>query len=143
QRMGYQARKNGYILVATDWANGSDGPYGYTSEEHLRVLDTIRDVRQHYNVDADRVFLSGWGEGANACWDIALSHPDMFAGAVPISSQPKLSYCQPYLPNAMNLPFYVVTGDLAGDAPKTIMRLTQDGIAAGYPMLTVFYGGRG
>jgi hypothetical protein len=43
----------------------------------------------------------------------------------------------------MNLPFYVVTGDLAGDAPKSIMRLTQDWVRNAFPVLTVFYRGRG
>ena len=136
-------KRHGYLLVSVDWDDGAGGAYEYTTDEHLRVLDAIRDVKQHYHVDADRIFLHGFGEGANAAFDIGLSHPDQFAGVLPMSSQPKLSATLPLWTNAMNLPFYVVTGDLAGDAPKNILRITQEWITKGFPTLSVFYRGRG
>jgi hypothetical protein len=143
KRYGYHALRNGYILAGVDWSDGLDAPYGYSSDEHLRVLNVLRELSQQYNVDTDRVFISGFGEGANAAWDIGLSHPDVFAGVVPVSSQPKLSYTLPYWPNAQNLPFYIVTGDVAGDAPKTVMRVFQEWLAKGYPAMHVIYRGRG
>ena len=72
KRYGFHALKNGYILVAPDYAEPK-GTYVYSADEHQRVLDVIRDVQQHYFVDSDRVFLGGWGEGGNAAWDIGLS----------------------------------------------------------------------
>jgi hypothetical protein len=142
KRFGYQALKNGYILVAPDYAD-VEGTYTYSADEHQRVLDVIRDAEQRYHVDSDRVFLSGWGEGGNAAWDIGLSHPDLFAGVLPMSSQPRLSYTIPYWSNARNLPFYVVTGDLAGDSFKQIQRVVTEWLQRGFPAMHSVYLGRG
>ncbi|MFL5339543.1 MAG: hypothetical protein ACJ8F7_05180 [Gemmataceae bacterium] len=142
-RYSFMAKRYGYLLVSVDWTDGLEGTYGYTTEEQLRVLDAIRDVKQHYHVDSDRVFLHGWGEGGNAAFDIGLSNPDLFAGVIPMSSQPKLTATVPLWPNALNLPFYIITGDLAGDAPKGILRVNQEWTQRGFPSLCVFYRGRG
>jgi hypothetical protein len=143
ERYRYEAANQGFILVAADWSGGTFGPYVYSGAEHDRVIEVLHDLGQRFPVDSDRVFLSGLGQGANAAWDIGLSHPDLFAGVSAISSQPKLSHTMPMYRNAQNLPFYIVTGDLAGDAPKENQRIISEMISRGYPTLHCIYRGRG
>jgi len=42
----------------------------------------IRDARKRYAIDCDRTFVAGQLGGGNMAWDLALSQPDLFAGAV-------------------------------------------------------------
>ncbi len=48
------------------------------------VLDVIEDVKRHYNIDADRVYLAGASMGGTGCWTVAAHHPDIFAAIAPI-----------------------------------------------------------
>jgi pimeloyl-ACP methyl ester carboxylesterase len=136
------AAKNGYLLVAPTWSQGG-APYTYTAKEHATVLDTLVDVRQRFAVDSDRVFLAGHGQGGDMAYDVGLSHPDLFAGVIPMCSQPgPMPYR--YRRNAQYLPVYAVTGDSAGDPRKDLNRdFFQDWIPSGYPMTFVVYKGRG
>jgi dienelactone hydrolase len=153
KRWGDEAAKRGYILACPDWDQGT-GVYTYTSAEHALVLDTLRDLRQHFNVDSDRVFLTGYGEGGNMAWDVGLSHPDLFAGVVPIAGQP-MYHAAAYWTNAMDLPVYIVWGDhMGGRGSKDDQKKTNGNLAiyntfkdhwmpSGYPALGVQYRGRG
>jgi predicted peptidase len=38
---------------------------------------------QQYDIDADRVYLTGMSRGGRGTWDIARKRPDLFAAAVP------------------------------------------------------------
>lgn len=145
ERWAVLAWENGYILAVPEW----NGPvYDFSSEEQLPVLETLRDLRRRFNVDADRVFLAGLGSGADMCYDIAVSHPDLFAGVLPMSGAPApvVRHC---CRNAQFLPFYVVSGDrTGGDKSRDVYadnyRVFRDHwILHKYPMLFVTYKGRG
>ncbi len=88
QRHG-QATRHGYIVVAPRWTRQGQRVYEYTPREHQRVLVSLRDAMRRASIDADRVFLVGHGEGATAAWDIAVSHPDIWAGMISISAEPR------------------------------------------------------
>jgi len=153
ERLSDHAGKYGYILAAPDWDRGTGGVYSYSAEEHAGVLDTLRDLRKHFNVDTDRVFLIGYGEGGNMAWDVGLAHPDLFAGVAPISGQPRY-HARAYWPNALELPFYCVWGEyMGGPAPVPDKKSNGDlinyemfkdhWIPSGFPVLGVQYKGRG
>src|SRR5262249_16884471 len=88
-RFSELAAARGYILAAPEWANNADASYGYTGQEHLAVLDVVAELRRHFQVDSDRIFLAGHGNGGGGdmAFDVALSHPDLFAGVVPMGAQ--------------------------------------------------------
>jgi predicted esterase len=136
------AAKNGYLLVAPTWSQAG-APYTYTAQEHLAVLDVLVDVRKRFAVDSDRVFLAGHGQGGDMAYDVGLSHPDLFAGVIPMASQPgPMPYR--YRRNAQYLPVYAVAGDSAGDPRKDLNRdFFKDWIPSGYAMTYVVYKGRG
>jgi hypothetical protein len=136
------AARHGYLLAAVEWSR-NNALYGYSPDEHARVLDVLRDMRRHFNIDSDRVFLSGYGDGGNMAWDVGLSHPDLFAGVLPISAFPKLNFVLPYWRNAMYLPFYVVSGDFTAEASKNTGRIFREFTARGFPAMNVVYHGRG
>jgi predicted esterase len=140
-RLGSQAAQNGYILVAPEWAYWDD-TYNYTAEEHDAVLQVLRDLRRRFQVDSDRVFLLGCGEGGNMAYDVGLSHPDLFAGVLPMAGCP-LRQASRYWPNCLHVPFYVVDGDLSGNLPKHNQNQFKKWVPMGYPALYVQYKGRG
>lgn len=141
RRWASLAARHGYLLVAPVWYSGDPRGYRYTAAEHGSVLQVVRDLRQRFQVDSDRVFLAGWGEGANMAYDVGLSHPDQFAGVIPIGGRPA-KYARSYWRNAQYLPFYVVDGDVNGEGPGDNRRQFQHWVPKGYPALYVEYKGR-
>jgi predicted esterase len=136
------AAQHGYLLVAPEWDKGLSGTYGYTTEEHAAVVDVLRDLRRRFRIDSDRVFLAGSGEGGNMAYDVGLSHPDLFAGVVPMAARP-YRFAKDYWRNGQYLPFYVVDGDRDSDNAKEIRSQFRNWVPRGYPSLFVEYKGRG
>jgi pimeloyl-ACP methyl ester carboxylesterase len=137
------AARHGYILVAPRWEDGlGEEGYTFSAEAHAAVVDVLRDLRRRFQVDSDRVFLFGFGEGGNMAFDVGLSHPDLFAGVVPMAARPRL-FARKYWCNAQYLPFYVVGGDREGQNPEDIRRQFEHWVPHGYPVLYVAYRGRG
>jgi dienelactone hydrolase len=136
------AAQHGYLLVAPEWDNAGRSAYRYTQEEHRAVVEVLRDLRQHFQVDSDRVFLSGLGEGGNMAFDVGLAHPDLFAGVIPVGGRPQY-FAKAYWANAQYLPFYVLDGDLDGPGAKDNRQQFQQWVSHGYPALFVQYKGRG
>ena len=82
-----QAGRYGYIVIAPAWTVEHQKEYEYSAREHAVVLGCLRDACRRFAVDTDRVFLSGHMEGGDAAWDIGVSHPDLWAGVIPISAE--------------------------------------------------------
>jgi pimeloyl-ACP methyl ester carboxylesterase len=107
---GGQATRQGYIVIAPRWGKDHQMEYEYSTREHAAVLFPLRDAMQKFSIDSDQVFLSGHSMGGDAAWDIACSHPDMWAGAIPIGAN-----CDKYIPlyvkNARYVPWFFVVGE--------------------------------
>jgi pimeloyl-ACP methyl ester carboxylesterase len=144
ERWSDLAALNGYILVAPRWEAGglNGGGYGYSEREHGTVLASLHDLRRRFNIDSDRVFLFGLGQGANMAMDVGLSHPDLFAGVIPMGCNPEY-FVQAYWRNGQFLPFYIVSGMKSGDNEKHIRILMEKWVQKWFPMLWVQYKGRG
>jgi len=111
-RNGHAAR-NGYIVISPAWAIAHQTKYGFSAREHAAVLNPLRDACRRFAIDTDRVFISGHSMGGNAAWDLALAHPDLWAGAIPIVAVSE-KYCGRYWENGELVPMYVVSGELDG-----------------------------
>ncbi len=147
-RLG-QASRHGYVVMAPAWLRERQTRYEYSAREHAAVLSCLRDACRRFSLDTDRVFLSGHGIGGDAAWDIGLSHPDLWAGVIPIVAvadygpkDPK--YISLYWENARYVPLYFVAGELDGD------KMTRNGrdfdrymTRPNYDVLVVEYIGRG
>jgi len=145
KRWAKGAADNGYILAVPE---GGGGPWRYTEAEHDVVLDTLRDLRRRYHADSDRVYLFGLGEGGKAAFDVGLSHPDLFAGVMPMCAGP-MFFPRKYWRNAQYLPFYVTMGTRVPDFAPSNMNQTalreqfESWVQRGYNALWVEYKGRG
>ena len=103
-------------MIAPAWTVDGQRKYHYSAKEHAAVLFSLRDAMQRFSIDTDRVFLSGHSLGGDAAWDMALAHPDLWAGAIPIGgtavyggkNAPK--YVSLYWKNARHVPLYFVGG---------------------------------
>ena len=143
QRWGELAAENGFLLAAVEWEQEeSGGRYTFSEREHAAVLETLRDLRRRFAVDSDRVFLTGVAQGAAMAFDVGLSHPDLFAGLIPISGGPSF-FSAAYWRNAQYLPVYAVTGDHSGDSNTQTRKQFDSWVLRGYPVLWVQYKGRG
>lgn len=47
----------------------------------LATVEALREVRRHYNVDPNRIYLRGGSIGGGAAWRMAARYPDLWAGA--------------------------------------------------------------
>jgi pimeloyl-ACP methyl ester carboxylesterase len=109
EQPGY-AQRFGYIVIAPEYASAEEGEYAYGPAAHQAVVESIQDARKRFRIDSNRVFLVGHGMGGTACFDMGLSHPDLFAGVVPINGFCE-KICRPYYENAPSLAWYVVNGE--------------------------------
>ncbi|MCA9218001.1 MAG: hypothetical protein KDB27_33250 [Planctomycetales bacterium] len=150
RRLGQATFRRGYIVITPHWAKPNQRYYRYLESEHLAVLATFRDALRRFSIDVDRVYLSGYSMGGDAAWDIGLSHPDFWAGIIPISatadqgadSSPK--YVSLYWPQAMLVPTYFVIGELDPDRIRLNKRDFDRYLKnPGFDMLLVEYRGRG
>ena len=141
RRVG-QATRHGCIVVAPRWTEEGQSTYGYSAREHAAVLGSLREAQRRFAIDTDRVFLSGHSLGGDAAWDIALAHPDLWAGLVAITPAAG-RYVNHYWHNARTLPIYVVGGELDnGTFARNGMDLDRY-LAKGFDTTYVEYRGRG
>lgn len=137
-----QGARQGYIVIAPEWAAPHQPDYNYSAREHAAVLNSLRAVCQRFAVDTDRVFLSGHSIGGDAAWDIALGHPDLWAGVIPIVAQSD-RYVAFYKNNARYVPFYLVGGELDGNKLTKNATDLDRYFKAGFNVTVVDYQGRG
>jgi len=140
-RWAESAAEHGYILVAPEWQGGAQSGYEYSEREHAVVLNTLRDLRRRFNVEEDRVFLFGLGDGGAMAFDVGLGHPDLFAGVLPMGAGPQFHAALGWR-NGQYLPFYVMHGT-RGPNGKEIRHQFESWVLRNFPMVWVDYKGRG
>ncbi|MSU78146.1 MAG: alpha/beta hydrolase [Gemmataceae bacterium] len=145
KRFSDEASTQGMILVAPLWAGNAGLPirYNFRDKEQAVALDALRDVRRRFQVDSNRVFLFGWEAGGTMAYDVALGHPDLFAGVAIMNGVYANFARQFYWPNAQYLPFYIVDGDRYAKNPDRIRDLFKKWTRDPYQALYVEYHGRG
>ncbi|HVJ69612.1 MAG TPA: hypothetical protein VM510_16665 [Caulifigura sp.] len=104
------AMNRGYIVIAPEFAAADADEFDYDVAAHRRVVAALIDARQKFAIDSDRVFIAGHQLGGEAAFDIALSHPDLFAGAAPFVARMD-RYSRFLFSNGALFPWYIVTGE--------------------------------
>ena len=116
--------------------------YQFSAREQSAVLDSLWDACRRFSIDTDRVFLSGFSTGADAAWDIAQAHPDLWAGVIPIAARSD-RYIPYYRENAALLPMYFVIGELDSDRMARDAKDWDWMMTRRYNVTVVQYRGRG
>lgn len=141
-RLG-QATRHGYIVIAPKWTKEHQQHYEHSSREHAAVLFSLRDALQKFAIDSDRVFLSGHSLGGDAAWDIALAHPDLWAGVMPVAANCE-KFVTLYTDNARYVPLLFVVGEKDGKrSPDNLTQWDKYMQRAGYDVMVAEYLGRG
>lgn len=136
--------RNGYILATIDWTNqfDTDG-YDISGSKHPLVTSVLRDLLRRFQIDPDKVFLFGLGEGATFAFDMGASHPDLFAGVSTFGGMPKAEQFMHYWRNTQKLPYFVVTGEHGGGSVEQLRKVFEYWMPRGFPALMTMYKGRG
>ena len=87
------AAEAGFLLLAPTDAVGSGG-YTFEPRERLAALAALRWFRRRWNVDEDRVHLSGISRGAHLGWDLATRYPDRWASFSPMIGGPSITLAE-------------------------------------------------
>jgi len=72
-----QGKKLPFIVVSPQAPQGE----GWSPAD---LYNLLKDCKQKYRVDADRVYLTGLSMGGFGTWSLAMEHPEEFAAIVPI-----------------------------------------------------------
>lgn len=88
----------------------------------------LRTAKQRYNIDDDRVWMTGFSDGGSGSFGFAMLHPSEFAAFVPLNGHMGVSNLAGDLPtyagNLANTPLHVINTDLDGLYPAARMRRT-------------------
>ncbi len=91
-----------FIIVGA-FGRGDVGYYGIGEQD---VLDVMEIVKKNFNIDDNRVYLTGWSMGGLGTWRLGQLYSDKFAAIA--------SFCgwtwDTYLDNLINLPVLIVHG---------------------------------
>ncbi|HEV8484166.1 MAG TPA: prolyl oligopeptidase family serine peptidase, partial [Blastocatellia bacterium] len=77
-----EAEKRGYIVACP---KGRQPASMYRGPAEQDVMDVLAEVRRVYNIDPDRVYLTGHSMGGFGTWAIAMHHPEVFAALAPVA----------------------------------------------------------
>jgi dienelactone hydrolase len=72
-----EGKKMPFIVLSPQAPQGQ----GWSSAD---LYNLLKDCKQKYRVDADRVYLTGLSMGGFGTWSLAMEHPEEFAAIVPI-----------------------------------------------------------
>jgi hypothetical protein len=80
QSGSYAPKRWGHIVAPTNRR-----PYGFNWEEwgRLDALEVMDVVKERYNIDEDRIYLTGHSMGGHGTWHIGSLFPDRFAAIGP------------------------------------------------------------
>jgi pimeloyl-ACP methyl ester carboxylesterase len=122
-------------IVMTPQARGPG--LWYQRHAELDVFEAMRDIRARYNVDMDRVTVSGYSMGGYGVHLLAGKHPDVFARGFSIVGTPSEDPLEGPTNSVLQTPAEIMTGlfggeeggdiiTVFGDKPENALRLTDN-----------------
>jgi len=116
-----------YFFVGCD----GRGQNGYAGLGELDVLEVIRDVRRHYRIDPDRIYVTGTSMGGGGTWRMCMRYPDLFAAGAPY-----FGWVGTWVENLANVPvwnFHDATDPVVPvDGSRSAVRRLRE---MGYPVI--------
>ncbi len=111
------------MLVVAPTEAGENAGYGFTERERDDALAVLRWARRRYDVDENRIHLTGVSRGGHLAWDLALRHPTGWASLAVMIGGPRLAVAGGqnnlrYAENVAHLPIRDLQGK--GDDPRLL-----------------------
>ncbi|MGD8781231.1 MAG: prolyl oligopeptidase family serine peptidase [Ignavibacteria bacterium] len=80
QAQSYSHKNWGYLVAATNRR-----PYGYNWENwgRLDALEVLEISKEKFDIDKERVYLTGHSMGGHGTWHVGFNNPDKFAAIAP------------------------------------------------------------
>jgi len=82
------AEATGAIVVAPTEAGENVG-YAFTATERARAMAALRWARRRFNIDENRIHLTGVSRGGHMTWDLGGRRPDRWASLSPMIGGPR------------------------------------------------------
>lgn len=135
----------GYILL---FPLGQAGATWWDSVGVSNVLAQLRTTKRIFNIDDNRVYMTGFSDGGSGSFFFAMCHPTDFAAFLPLNGHPGVGSIdggnQTYFVNLFNRPLSVVNTDIDPLYPdKKIRPMMNLAIEAGANLLYRIYTGIG
>ena len=100
-------------VVVTPYARGTVGYQGIPEQD---VYDVLADARKRFNIDENRIYLTGLSMGGGGTLWIGLTRPDIWAAIAPVCPAPPPGTFQ-LAANALNFPVHFFHGDADPTVP--------------------------
>lgn len=106
------ADEEGYIML---FPLGQTGATWWDSVGVENVLSQVRLTKKRFNIDDNRVFMTGFSDGASGSFSFAMCHPTDFAAFLPLSGHPGVGSIDggihTFFVNLFNRPLSVINTD--------------------------------
>ena len=89
--------------------NGEGGLW-YTPENQNMVGDLMYLARKYWPIDFDKIAVTGYSNGGNACWFFSQFQPDIISAGIPMASSYDV-YEQDSTVRTWDVPLYVIHGE--------------------------------
>ncbi len=112
------AKKNSYIFLIP---HGDGQAIWWSKLGTDNIIEQLDYVKRNYNVDENKVFLTGFSDGSSGCYWVSLHRPTYFAGLIPLSGAIGVSKHGPYQcypRNMLNRPLHATNGGQDGLYPS-------------------------
>lgn len=81
------AARIGAVLIAPQALQpaGHGFSWGVVEQGEFLVLRAMEKARAEFNIDPKRIVVTGFSQGGGMCYTLALRHPQLFAGVIPVA----------------------------------------------------------
>jgi len=81
------AAKVGAILIAPQAVQkaGNGFSWGVVEQGEYLILRAVERAKAEHNIDPNRIILTGFSQGGGMCFTVALRHPELLAGVIPVA----------------------------------------------------------
>ncbi len=68
------------------------------------VMGLMREIRKEYNIDPEKILVTGFSLGGSGTWEYASNYPEIFSAAIPICGMPSAGIVD----TISGIPLYVI-----------------------------------
>ena len=113
-----------WVIIATPYGRGNTGYREIGTNDVFRVIE---EIKKHYNIDQNRIYLAGHSMGGHGTWYLGMHYPDRWAALNPMSGYGDYRLWKENIPdwqvplyedrsaiffveNALHLPVFIIHG---------------------------------